>query len=172
MSDKLPDLVDPILFADRRSMLTGVIRITALKRLSDLVVINDDVVAVDVWFARQGGRALVSGNIKATLQLVCQSCLQALPWPLDVSFKLGVVSSAQDAEKLELDCEPLMFDGETVSLTELIEDEILLALPDYPKHDFHCIPVNSSKDPDFDQESQIQPNNPFSVLAKLKKTGE
>ncbi len=175
MSDKLPDLIDPILFADRRSILSGAIKIAAFKRISDLVIINDDDLAVvEVLFAKQGRRAVISGNIRATLQLVCQSCLQALPWSLDVSFRLGVVDSAQDAEKLEVDCEPLLFNGDTISLTEMIEDEILLALPDYPKHDYDCIPVTSSKDGDFDEHSHspTRTNNPFSVLAKLKKTGE
>jgi uncharacterized protein len=34
------------------------------------------------------------------------------------------------------------------------------------------MPQLSSKDPDFDENSQTETNNPFSVLAKLKKTGE
>lgn len=153
-------------------MLSGAVKITALKRMSDLVVTNDDVVTVEVGFAKQGKRAVITGSIKGTLQLICQSCLQALPWSLDISFRLGVVASTQDADKLEVDCEPLLFNGETVSLIELIEDEILLALPDYPKHDYACTSVNSSKDADFDKHIQTQTNNPFSVLAKLKKTGE
>ncbi|QPK61715.1 DUF177 domain-containing protein [Methylomonas sp. LL1] len=172
MSDKLPDLIDPLLFAERRSILSGAIKVAALGRLSDLVLADDGEVKVEVLFAKQGKQALISGSIKATLVLECQSCLQALSWPIDLSFKLGVVSSLQEAEKLEVDCEPLLFDGEKVSLNELIEDEILLALPDYPKHGYDCIPRRSSTDAEFDGESRTKTNNPFSVLAKLKKTGE
>ncbi len=172
MSDKLPERIDPVLFAERRSMLSGAIDIAAFERLSDLVFVNDGVVLVDVGFAKQGKRAVITGTIQGCLQLVCQSCLAALPWPLNVSFKLGVVASGQEVENLEIDCEPLLLDEDTVSLVELIEDEILLTLPDYPKHDWDCIPVSSSKDADFDKNAQIQTNNPFSVLAKLKKTGE
>lgn len=172
MSGKLPDFIDPLLFAERRSILAGAIKIAALARLSDVVLANDGDVRVEVQFAKQGKRAVVSGTIKAMLELECQSCLQALSWPIDVSFKLGVVSSLQEAEQLEIDCEPLLFDGEKVSLYALIEDEMLLALPDYPKHGYDCITRRISKDTDFDNETQAETNNPFSVLAKLKKTGE
>ena len=172
MSDKLPERIDPVLFAERRSMLSGAIDIAAFDRLSDLISSNDGAVLVDVGFVKHGKRAVISGTIQGCLQLVCQSCLMALPWPLNITFKLGVVATGQEAENLEIDCEPLLLDEDTVSLTDLIEDEILLTLPDYPKHDYGCIPVSSSKDADFDKSAQIQTNNPFSVLAKLKKTGE
>jgi len=172
MSDKLPDLIDPLLFAERRSVLTGAIKIAAFERLSEMVLAKDGDVQVDVHFSKQGRQALVSGTIKAALELECQSCLQAMPWPIDVSFRLGVVASVQEADMLEIDCEPLLLDGETVSLIALIEDEILLALPDYPKHGYECVAKRSSKDADFDDQNQAETHNQFSVLAKLKKTGE
>jgi len=172
MSDKLPDFIDPLLFAERRTVLSGALEIAALERLSDLVLVKDGDVEIEAQFGKEGKRAVISGTIKATLELACQSCLQALSWPVDLKFKLGVVSSLQEAEQLEIDCEPLLFDGEKVSLNALIEDEILLALPDYPRHEYDCILQRSSKDADFDDESQTKTHNPFSVLAKLKKTGE
>jgi uncharacterized protein len=172
MSDKLPDFIDPLLFADRRSILAGALKMAVFERLSNMVEGSGGDVGIEVQFARHGKRAVISGAIKTTLTLVCQSCLQAMVWPIDLTFKLGVVSSLQEAEQLEIDCEPLLFDAEKVSLIELIEDEILLALPDYPKHDFDCIVQRSSRDADFDNSGQAEINNPFSVLAKLKKTGE
>jgi len=172
MSDKLPNFIDPLMFAERRTILSGAIKIAAFERLSELVLVNDGDIEIEVQFAKQGNRAVITGKIKALLQLECQSCLKSLSWPIDLSFKLGVVSSIEEADMLEVDCEPLLFDGEKVSLNTLIEDEILLALPDYPKHQYDCIEQRISKDADFDNESQVETNNPFSVLAKLKKTGD
>ncbi len=172
MSDKLPELIDPLMLAERRSVLAGVIKIAALERLSDVVAENEGDVIVDILFAKQGKRAVVNGSITATLQLKCQSCLQAMPWPLAIAFKLGVVASLQDADRLDIECEPLLFDGEKLSLTGLVEDEILLALHDYPKHDYDCIEKHSSVDGEYDKHNQSKADNPFSVLAKLKKTGE
>jgi DUF177 domain-containing protein len=172
MSDKLPDLIDPMLFAERRSALSGVIKIASLERLADFIVSDDGDIKVEVLFAKHGKQAVIAGSLKTSLSLECQSCLQGMSWPLDLSFKLGIVSSLQEADQLKIDCEPLIFNGEKVSLNELIEDEILLALPDYPKHEYDCMVKHSSKDANFDDDSQKQTNNPFSVLAKLKKTGE
>lgn len=172
MSDKLPELIDPLLLAERRAVISGAIKLAAFERLSDLVANRDSDVEIDVLFAKQGKHALVSGSIKAMLELECQTCLQALSWPVDISFKLGVVSSLQEADRLAIDCEPLVFNGDKVALKELIEDEILLALPDYPKHGYDCMQQRSSKDGNFENISPSKANNPFSVLAKLKKTGE
>lgn len=173
MVDKLPDLIDPLLLAERRSVLSGAINIAALERLSDIVAESDGCIEVEVVFGKEGKRPIVSGRIKTTLAIECQSCLQSLPWPLDISFKLGIVSSMDEADRLEIDCEPLLFSGEKISLNGLIEDEILLALPDYPKHGYDCITRRSSQNSDYDrQDSPTKADNPFSVLAKLKKTGE
>jgi len=172
MSDKLPEFIDPLLLAERRAVLAGSLRLAAFERLSDLLVNTEGEIDIELDFAKQGKRSLIQGAMKATLQLACQSCLQAVSWPLDVVFKLGVVSSLSDADQLEIDCEPLLFDGEKISLRELVEDEILLVLPDYPKHDYDCMSRRTSQDDNYDEDSPGTANNPFSVLAKLKKTGE
>ncbi|MCQ8180614.1 YceD family protein [Methylomonas sp. SURF-1] len=172
MSDKFPDHIDPLLFAERRSVLAGELNIATLERLADSVVDRSGTLQVRIEFGKEGKRVSVSGHIGGDIQLECQSCLQALAWPVDISFKLSVVSSLQEAKQLD-DSEPLMLDGDTISLTALIEDEILLALPDYPRHPFECIERNRSEDADYGAtDSQIKANNPFSVLAKLKKTGD
>ena len=172
MTDKFPDLIDPLLFAERRSALSGALPIAVFERLSDSVIDPDGNVDVEIEFGKQGKRIVISGHIKGTLQLECQSCLQAMAWPLDSDFKLAVVSSLQEDKQLE-DYEPLLMDGETISLNALIEDEILLALPDYPRHQYDCIERNRSEDSAYNAtDSQIKAENPFSVLAKLKKTGD
>jgi uncharacterized protein len=173
MSDKLPDLVDPVLLAERRCTASGAINIAALERLSELVTDKAGVAQCDVIFAKQGKRAVVSGSIKTSLMIECQSCLEEMAWPIDISFKLGVVSSLEEADKIEIDCEPLLFNGEKISLFALIEDEILLALPDYPKHGYDCIERKVSETSDYHQENDSKKtDNPFSVLAKLKNTGD
>lgn len=172
MSDKLPERIDPLLLAERRAVLSGALPVAVFDRLVEMVVDPESEVRIELDFTKEGKQALIVGRIRADLQLVCQSCLQALDFPVDLGCRLGVVSSLQEADRLDIDCEPLLFDGEKLSLVDLIEDEILLALPDYPKHDDDCIQQRSSKDPDFDEVEPEKANNPFSVLAKLKKTGD
>lgn len=172
MSAKLPDLIDPLLLAERRAVLSGTLKAGVFERLAQLVANVEADVEIELNFTKQGKQALVVGRIRSDLELECQACLQSLSWPVDIACKLGVVASLQEADRLEIDCEPLLFNGEKISLNELIEDEILLALPDYPKHEFDCMRQISSKDRDYDEIEPSRANNPFSVLAKLKKTGE
>lgn len=172
MSDKFPNHIDPLLFADRRSELTGEIKIAALERLSDSVIDHGGSIGAKVEFGREGKRIVVAGHIEGVVVLGCQSCLQALPWPLDIDFKLAIVTSLEEAKQLT-EYEPLFLDGDTLSLNAVIEDEILLALPDYPRHEHDCLAHNRSEDADYSAtDSQTKANNPFSVLAKLKKTGD
>ncbi|MBS3963020.1 MAG: DUF177 domain-containing protein [Methylomonas sp.] len=176
MSDKLPIHIDPIALAERRSVLTGVIEMARLERLSAVVIDSDVDVCIEVSFGKQGKHAVLNGNIQAKPVLACQSCLQAMVFPLDIAFRLAVVSSMDEADQLDIDYEPLLLDGDKVSLNTLIEDEILLALPDYPRHDDDCISQRVSKDANYVESSPDEGSNPFSVLAQLKpnlkKTGE
>ncbi len=174
MSDKLPDLIDPLLLCERKIVLSGSIKIAALERLSDLAVENNGDVKVELAFSKEGKRAIITGRLAAALTIECQACLQTMQWPLDISFKLGVVTSVFEADQLEIECEPLIFESGRVSLNAIVEDEILLALPDYPKHEYDCI-KRSSQENRENIEQEIRPkraDNPFSVLAKLKKTGD
>lgn len=173
MLDKLPERIDPLLLAERRSVLAGALSLSAFERLSDRVEMTDDAVWVDVLFSKQGKHAVVTGTIKTDCALVCQSCLEAMPWSIDIAFKLGVVASLDEADRLAVDCEPLLFTGEKLSFTQLIEDEIVLVLPDYPKHSHGCMPRHQSQDQHYPKTQTLtKAENPFSVLAKLKKTGE
>jgi uncharacterized protein len=172
MSDKFPDLIDPLLFAERRGALSGDIKIAQFERLADSVIDDGAAVNVSIEFGKEGKRIVIAGHIAGVAGLECQSCLQAMAWPLDINFKLAVVSSLQEAKQLD-DCEPLLLDGDTLSLIAVLEDEILLALPDYPRHEHNCLAHNRSEDAGYSAtDSQTKANNPFSVLAKLKKTGD
>ena len=56
----------------------------------------------------------------------------------------------------------------------IIEDEILLILPAFPKHPHACFVQkidNNSVDPLVNDEKSSA-ENPFSILAKLKNTGD
>jgi len=68
----------------------------------------------------------------------------------------------------------LLVEEETLLLSTLVEDELLLSLPDYPKHEYDCVVEGVAKDivSAFEEIAPKKPN-PFSVLAHLKKsTGE
>ena len=171
MLDRLPVLIDPVNFAERGKRLSGTIEISELTRLSDMLLDNSGVVEIDVSFDKEGRLSTIQGEIKANLIVECQSCLKQFVLPISRNFKLGLVSSLEQADRLASDCEPLILENEKISLNELVEDELLLALPDFPRHDYQCVD-RGEVEPAVADDEQLTTNNPFSVLAKLKNTGD
>jgi len=176
MLDRLPVLINPISFSERGKRLSGTIEISELTRLSDVLVDNTGKIAVEFSFDKEGRVPTIQGEIKTNLMLECQSCLKKLEWPVNVKIKLGIVQSLEQADRLASDCEPLMLETEKISLNDLVEDELLLALPDFPRHQQNCVDDSGIEEEFEETETNIEQsketNNPFSVLAKLKNTGD
>lgn len=175
MLDRLPQQIDPIAFAEKQRTLQGQIPLTKLSRLADLLLDNNGQVEIALFFSKEGRLAIVRGQIKACLVLECRTCLEALNLPLELEVNLAVVHSLEQAERLSGEYEPLMLEDEKIPLHELVEDELLLAMPDFPRHEFECKPYAQSSAPlesTADNHQQSQSNNPFSVLAKLKNIGD
>lgn len=175
MLDRLPHLIDPVAFADRQRTLQGKIPLTKLNRLADRLLNDSGEVEIDLSFGKEGRLAVVRGKIRADLELECRTCLESLILPLDVEVNLAVVKSLEQAERLSGEHEPLMIEDEKIPLHELVEDELLLVLPDFPRHTEECHPYQHNTDtiePVAINNQQSQSNNPFSVLAKLKNIGD
>ncbi|NOQ35342.1 MAG: metal-binding protein [Methylococcaceae bacterium] len=174
MLDRLPDFIDPLAFADRQRQLVGEIALNKLARLADLLSDDKGVISVDLSFSKDGRLAIIQGRIKADLKVECQSCLETMDWPLDLDINLAAVKSLEIADKLAGVYEPLILEEQRISFNELIEDELLLALPDFPRHQQNCMKsqASASKSQADDEAAQSSPNNPFSILAQLKNTGD
>jgi uncharacterized protein len=103
------------------------------------------------------------------LPLTCQRCLAPVDSVVSVSRSFRFVSSEEEAEQQDDDCEEdvLALTSE-FKLSELIEDEILMELPLVPRHD-ECPSdvVMAAEDANFEAAS-AEKRNPFAVLAKLQ----
>lgn len=176
MLDRLPIHINPLSFADKGKRLLGAIKINELTRLSGILLDDSGEVDIDFSFGKEGRVPVVEGQIKVNLVLECQSCLEQFVLSIDKHFKLGMVTSLDQADRLASDCEPLMIDTDKISLNELVEDELLLELPDFPRHPYVCFEQQDDDEVIVEEviaeEEQAKPNNPFSVLAKLKNTGD
>ena len=109
-------------------------------------------------------------SAQATLSLVCQRCLGAVDVPVaferDFRFVANEALAAVEDEESEEDV--LVFERQ-FNLRDLVEDELLMAIPLVPMHP-SCpdTPRFSVADADFDAAAQEQ-INPFAVLAGLKR---
>jgi uncharacterized protein len=102
------------------------------------------------------------------VQLVCQRCLQRMAVPLQAARSfLFVDNEAQAAvldEELEDDVLALQ---QRLNLLELVEDELILALPIVPRHEVCALPAVLA-DSDL-ADAAVPASNPFAVLAALKR---
>lgn len=176
MLDRLPEIIDPVVFAERRIELKGKLPIKALSRLEDLLLEPTGEVDVQLSFDKQGRHAFIDGTANALLIMQCQNCLEAVEVPVTAMIKLGIVTALEQVDRLPPGYEPLLIEAEKVLLKEIVEDELLLSLPPFPKHDFNCIKFEHNLPDQVEVAEDVAPSNPkknpFAVLAKLKSTGE
>jgi uncharacterized protein len=170
MLDRLPEYIDPLSLADKRGFLKGEIPINNLDRLADTLFDHAGSITVELFFEREGRLAKIEGRIQGVLNLKCQNCLDAISWPFDNNLKLGIVSSIDQANRLPEDFEPLLLQEDNLLLKEIIEDELMLALPPFPKHQYNCFTsnLNNSDETPLTKDEESPKINPFSILANLK----
>jgi uncharacterized protein len=170
MSYRLPKEIDANELADRNASIKGQLEISNFDRLSELLFDDVGKIVVDVTFSKKGRLATIEGHISAVLALKCQRCLDAISWQIDDDIKLGIVSTVDQVNRLPEGFEPLILteDG-LIQLKTLVEDELLLCLPDIPKHQHECsIPLVTSDRFGALPDENTKKANPFSVLANLK----
>jgi uncharacterized protein len=168
MFGALPDRIAPDQLLAAGGRLRGTVALSRLRRLAEFTPRDAGPADVRVDLALSldpQGRRWLQGKLHADLQLRCERCLGALPWTVDAALGLYLVASEGAAAALSENAEYVIA-GESLGVLELIEDELILALPLVPKHPpgTDCGdrarrgPVAESGEKD----------NPFAILKKLR----
>jgi uncharacterized protein len=167
---RLPHQIDPFRLAEAGAQLSGHLPLRQFSRLRDVLADDSGELAVKLNFdTDELGVPIVLGHISATLSLTCQRCLEAFEFPVDAEVALAWVKTTQEADKLPLRYEPYVVDETPLLLNDVIEDELLLALPQIPMHEEADCPASKLlKQGNKMTDEPEQKANPFSVLAKLK----
>ncbi|WP_448564299.1 23S rRNA accumulation protein YceD [Thalassotalea ganghwensis] len=166
---KLPITINPNKSAQQRAVCDGVFKLSEMNRL--LAVCEDccEHVHVNVKFdVDELGLVVISGKGSATVSLACQRCNEAFEQHLEIDFKFSPVRDAEAAENLPSYYDAIELDenGE-VDLRELVEDELILAIPLIPRHELtDCQAPADSVWGELPEEHDKP--NPFDVLKKLK----
>ena len=166
----MPELVDCDRLAEDATLLERVYELGSFARIADALAEPRGVVRASFAFSktplgRPGARVAVS----AEPQLVCQRCMQGFAFPVsgdsEIEFAADDEASAADSER-----EPFRADGGLVSLKDLAEEELLLALPVAPT----CgAPQGCGRAPSRAQSERSEESagmrRPFSALKDLLK---
>ena len=108
-------------------------------------------------------------QIDTTLPLTCQRCLEPVETAIAVEqwFRFVPDEATADAQDDGSE-EDLLVESAQFNLRELVEDELVLAMPLIPAHTAcPTAPRLSASDADFDEAGPAKPHA-FAVLAKLK----
>lgn len=150
------------MFAKDGRVLEGELAVADLERLHDLLA----EVSGSVSFRLQGskgehGKYFLQLEVGGLLLLACQRCLEAVPFELDVDSLLELLPEGADMsqDELEDDTRDFLPVAGELSVAELVEDEILLALPVAPRHEKCGLPGAAGAGERI---------NPFAALNGLK----
>jgi uncharacterized protein len=126
----LPDLVDCARLAEDGAEIERVYALRELPRLQDLLAEPDGSVRARFAFAKLGSEPGASVSVQAVPRLICQRCMQPVAFPVEASSKVEFAADAGEPGAPEREVYQMQ-DG-LVSLRELAEEELLLALPIAP----------------------------------------
>ncbi len=172
MSDHLGELIEPLSLAEKGRTLVGRLPLLGLDRLCQSLQNGKGEVDVSLHFDRdEVGQPRVTGRLAVTLQLQCQRCMQAMDLPLSVDVHLGIVRTQKQAESLPDNYDPLLIPDEPMTAADIVEDELILALPLVALHEMKDCPAADTLAGQDEQDDEVVPRreNPFAVLAELKK---
>ncbi len=152
-------------------VFTGHVPLSAFPRLAGMLADTEGECRYGIEFGRDlAGLATVELSADAVLPMVCQRTLERFLLPITVFQRLALL--AEDEEESALvseDVEPaLVGPGGELNLLELVEDELILALPAFPVKPGSTEVEAVCNDPEAEVEVEEPRINPFAALAALK----
>ncbi|QSX31474.1 MULTISPECIES: 23S rRNA accumulation protein YceD [Shewanella] len=168
---KIPVSIDPIRAASSRLDFQGVVPGKQLKRLNELCAgdCSDVTVSLECGVDLQG-IVYLKGKAVTELTLICQRCMTLFTTEVTVDFCFSPCRTEAEIDELPDAYDPIECNeiGE-IRLHQLIEDELILAVPLIPAHEDNDCSLGSQDMVvgEIDPAQEERPN-PFAVLEKLK----
>tara|TARA_R110002072_G_scaffold121598_3_gene255501 strand:+ start:4713 stop:5219 length:507 start_codon:yes stop_codon:yes gene_type:complete len=149
----------------------GVLKPLDLKRFRPLLAGDEGAVSAEIIFSRdEERRYLMHVAIRADVVVTCQRCLEAMPEHLSSESMLAIVWTDEEAAHVPRQLEPLVVMDAPSNLWDVVEEELILALPPFSYHETDECKMKTAaySDPIPDEGAGVKKPNPFNVLAQLK----
>ena len=172
MLSLLPDYADPERLCSLGKVYEGAVALSELPRLALLLTDTAGEARFRLEFGRdEDKRSTVAVTVTATLAIQCQRCLDTMRQDVASSSRLAVVDGPDEAERLPDGLEPLLTDEGRVALRALVEDELILSVPNAPRHTAEDCAIDLTRINDGAVGADVVPQapSPFAVLAALKR---
>jgi uncharacterized protein len=177
-----PDRLDVRAFAQNAAQLEGELPLSKLERLAqdlywqegDLASKTDQKLS---WQATGESVAVTGGvaqswlhlSLQAQVPLQCQRCLKEMSHEVDVQLSFRFVKDEAEANAQDDDAEEdLLVASKQFDLLELIEDELIMALPYVPVHEVCPVPVKLQASSEEYEAALNEKPKAFAALGELK----
>jgi uncharacterized protein len=154
-----PAAIDGLAFARAAGMLRGRLGIESLPRLAQSGCSGCVLDFVLTGAINERGKPELRLAVLGSVCLQCQRCLGSLDFPLQLEAKLELAASEADILAAEDDVERTVAERD-MDVADLVEDEVILALPMVPKHE-QCRAAEGS--------DEVAKPSAFQALAALKR---
>jgi DUF177 domain-containing protein len=134
---------DAFRLARERQMLEGSVDAATLPRVADTVVEGPAPIAWRIEGTQDAlGRPAVAIALDGDIELECQRCLRAQTWAVHTRTVLVLARDDADLARLDADSDDeVVLAAAPLDPAQLVEDELVLALPYAPRHaDGECEP--------------------------------
>jgi uncharacterized protein len=122
--------------ADRKVALSGELTIDKLTRLNGLLHSGVGSVRATLRFRQRGDGWLGAElDYRGSVELVCQRCLEPFRHELRDTVNVALADADSVPAVLPADHEPFELEEGRLQPAQLIEDELIVAVPLVPKHD-------------------------------------
>src|SRR5687767_1398930 len=155
-------VIDGFEFASAGATKQGVWPLRNFPRLRDMLARDAGEVRYEIHGVRdERGRPALRLQVSGTLQLRCQRCLEPMPFEVqtDETLVLAATLAEIHAEPASAQAPDRVVAGREMKLRELVEDELILAVPYAPRHE-ECVAAGTA-------EGEGTKSSPFAGLRGL-----
>ena len=158
-----PILINNLEIAQKNLEITGDLNVSSCERLAEILSTSDESLAniryTIVGTAKKMHLPSLHLTIDAQLPVLCQRCLEEMQLDFALTFDYAISNTAP-TEADESDEIDWLEASQEMNINELVEDELLIAMPIAPMHKTDCMKAST--------QSGEKPN-PFAVLKGLVK---
>src|SRR5580765_3278763 len=133
-----PSLIDAFEFAAAGARRQGVWAVGDFPRLRDMLVSSAGAIRYEIDGVHDArGRPALHVKLRGVLQLRCQRCLESMRFDVDTdeTLVLAATQAEIDADPADTSAPDRLLAAEELPVRDVIEDELILALPYAPRHE-------------------------------------
>lgn len=172
MSREYPDWISPNRAAEGKRIFSGTIPLSRMSRLAALLVDARGEASFTAAFRTDlDQRVIIDLQVEAALPLVCQASLEVYDEQVKRNSELAVIGNDSEQFELPENYEPVLTENGRLAIATLVEDELLLGLPQIPRKPGLQVIEYSTGGQSFMSETLPEESrkNPFSALQDMLK---